>query len=77
MLKELFKIELMPNEIYFFSYSAFCVAMAIIGDFFESFLKRCAEIKDSGNLLPGHGGLLDRIDSITLCVPVCLYFACN
>jgi hypothetical protein len=74
LLKELFEINYMTNDVSFFLYSTLCVAMALIGDFFESFLKRCAEIKDSGNLLPGHGGLLDRIDSMTLCVPICLYF---
>ena len=47
---------------------------AILGDYFESFLKRCGEIKDSGTLFPGHGGLLDRIDSITLGLPICYYF---
>ena len=50
------------------------VSLAQIGDLFESALKRRADIKDSGSIMPGHGGALDRLDSIVLAFPVLYYF---
>lgn len=62
----------LPHEKWpaFIVLAIFVAIASVIGDLFESMIKRYAGVKDSGRWLPGHGGLLDRIDSWTCALPV-------
>jgi len=65
-------ISLYYTQIYLYNWmviSAIIVVFGTYGDLFESMLKRSINAKDSGSILPGHGGILDRFDSVFIAAP--------
>ena len=57
-------------------FATIITALSIFGDIYQSFLKRQANLKDSGSILPGHGGLFDRLDSFCPTLPI-FFLVCN
>jgi phosphatidate cytidylyltransferase len=57
--------------------AALCAVFGTLGDLLESKIKRMANVKDSGHFMPGHGGFLDRFDSLLIATPaVWIYIKC-
>lgn len=67
---------MIQGPVWYFALMGACVGIvAQLGDLFESLIKRIADQKDSGRLMPGHGGVLDRLDGIFFAAPIIFFFA--
>jgi len=69
-----FQSEVLKNPSVWMGFAFVVIIAGTFGDFAESMLKRLANQKDSGRILPGHGGIFDRIDSMLFAVPVGFFY---
>jgi phosphatidate cytidylyltransferase len=79
LIIEKYSSPLLPKSVWFII-PAICAIFGTLGDLLESKLKRMADVKDSGSFMPGHGGFLDRFDSLLIAVPavwIYVYFFIN
>jgi phosphatidate cytidylyltransferase len=72
LISMIFEVLIFNNSMNLLRIGLFTSIAAIIGDLVESYLKRYYHVKDSGSILPGHGGFLDRMDSLVFAAPTFL-----
>ena len=64
-----------PNTRIFIAFALIIPFTATAGDLIESYYKRIAKVKDSGKLIPGHGGILDRMDAFLITIPILFIYS--